>query len=179
MHKLLTVLPTNTCRVWELNDLPNLHAYLMHLDNATRLLFEPHPFTLDALMQLYYSSEFTGIVLIENNSTYIIGYAILKLGYFEYDLHRLNNYSFFPEYSSTAMYAPSLANEWRNKGLGKILWDTTEAFLKQQRVKQVLLWGGVQQSNTAAISYYQKMGFEPIGGFEMNNRWNLDMVKYL
>ncbi|HCL05461.1 MAG TPA: hypothetical protein DHW64_05645 [Chitinophagaceae bacterium] len=169
----------HTCRIWEENDLPHLLSYLSHLDHETRLRFEPHPFTLDTLQRLYNDPVFRGFMLIENRSTYIIGYAIIKLGYFEHDLSRLNNYSFFPAHNNTAMYAPSLAAAWRNKGLGKILWQTTEAYLKQQQIKQVLLWGGVQETNTAAVTYYQKLGFETIGGFEMNGMWNIDMVRYL
>ncbi len=169
----------HTCRAWKLNDLSNLHAYLTHLDVETRLRFEPHSFTLDTLVQLYDSPAFKGFILIENTSTYIIGYAIVKLGYFEHDLLRFNSYSFSPDRTTTAMYAPSLASEWRNMGLGKTIWQTTESYLRQIQIKRVLLWGGVQENNSTAVNYYQKLGFETLGRFEMNGMWNLDMVKNL
>lgn len=168
-----------TCRAWEENDLPHLLSYLTHLDHETRLRFEPHPFTMHALYRLYHDPSFMGFILIENRSTYIIGYTIIKLGYFEHDVQRLNSFSFFPEHHNTAMYAPSLAAGWRNKGLGKILWQNTETYLKQLHVKQVLLWGGVQETNKTAVTHYQKLGFETIGGFAMNGMWNVDMVKYV
>lgn len=173
------MIPSYTCRIWQLNDIPHLVAYLTHLDHETRLRFEPHAFTLDTLKLLYHSPEFKGFLLIENASTYIIGYAIVKLGYFKHDLIRLTSYSFSPDYNTTAMYAPSLASEWRNKGLGKIIWQTTEEYLRQMQIKQILLWGGVQETNLPAVIYYQKLGFETLGRFEMNDMWNLDMVKNL
>ena len=166
-----------TCRVWELNDLPNLLAYLKHFDPETILRFGPHPFTLETLIHLFHSAEYKGFLLIEHQSTYIVGYAIVKLGYFEHDRMRFNSYSFFPDHPYTAMYAPSLASEWRNKGWGKTLWQTALACLKQMGIRQVLLWGGVQENNLPALTYYQKMGFEQLGRFEMNGMWNMDMVK--
>ena len=170
---------TITCRPWELNDLPNLLSYLQHLDAETRLRFEPHEFTYDTLVQLYQNPVYTGFLLIENKSTYIIGYAIVKMGYFDHDLPRLSNYSFFPDNAKTAMYAPSLANEWRGKGIGKILWQLVEEQLKKKQVTEVLLLGGVQENNKPALAHYQKLGFELIGRFNMNGIENQDMVKYL
>ena len=168
-----------TCRSWEQGDLSNLLSYLHHLDEETRSRFEPHPFSMATLEQLYHHSAYTGFILIENNSTYIIGYAIIKMGYFPHDLPRLNGYSFFPDDAATAMYAPSIAKGWQGKGLGKILWQTVENYLKAHDIKQVLLWGGVQNSNMAAVHYYKKLGFEPLGSFDMNGLLNTDMVKHL
>lgn len=168
-----------TCKIWEPNDLPYLLSYLDHLDIETRSRFGPHAFTAETLLQLYHSPAYKGFLLIENRSTYIIGYAIIRLGYFEHDLFRFHSYSYYPDYNSTAMYAPSLALEWRNKGLGKILWHRTEDYLKQVQVKKVLLWGGVQENNLAAVHYYKKLGFETLGRFEMNSIWNLDMFRSL
>jgi len=172
-------MPDITCRTWQLNDLPNLLSYLQHLDAVTRSRFEPHPFTLNTLTALYYDEAYTGFILMENKSTYIIGYAIIKLGYFEHDLTRLNSYSFFPDHYATAMYAPSLANEWRGRGMGKMVWEYVEDYLLHKQVKHVLLWGGVQETNSEAVLYYQKLGFQTLGRFEMNGMWNMDMVKYL
>lgn len=172
-------MPSITCRPWESSDLPNLLSYLLHLDAETKSRFQPHPFTEPELAKLFADPSYTGFILIENTSTYIIGYAIVKLGYFEHDLLRYQRYSVFPDPSSTAMYAPSLATGWRNKGVGKILWQTIEHDLRQKAVQQVLLWGGVQETNAVAVAYYQRLGFHLLGRFEMNGIQNLDMMKHI
>ena len=165
-----------TCRQWQESDLPNLLLYLHHLSEVTRDRFGPHPFTIEALEHLYHRSDHVGFLLIENNSTYIIGYAIVKLGYLEHDLPRLLGYHFQPDHTTDATYAPSLADDWQGKGIGKLLWSTVKEYLQQLQKKRVILWGGVQCSNTIAVKYYQKNNFISIGSYTYNGKDNLDMI---
>lgn len=165
-----------TCRQWLVSDLPNLLSYLHHLDEETRNRFGPHTFTKEALEHLYHHPDYTGFIIIENNSTFIIGYAIVKLGYLEHDLPRLLSYNIQPNHTTDATYAPSLANDWQGKGIGKVLWDTVKTHLQQLQKKRVILWGGVQTSNTRALRYYEKNGFTPLGEFEFQSITNKDML---
>lgn len=168
-----------TCRQWQESDLPNLLLYLHHLNKETKDRFGPHPFTLEALQQLYHHPDHMGFLIIENNSTYIIGYAILKMGYLEHDLPRLNSYNIQPNHHTDATYAPSLADEWQGKGIGKLLWDTVKTYLQQYNKRRVILWGGVQSDNHRAVSYYLKNGFTEIGTYEYNGKNNIDMMATL
>ncbi len=165
-----------TCRPWQASDLPNLLSYLLHLSEITRNRFGPHPYTLEALEQLYHHPDYRGFIIIENNSTFIIGYAIVKLGYLEHDLPRLLSYNFQPDHNTDATYAPSLADDWQGKGIGKLLWSTVKEYLQQLKRKRVILWGGVQTNNTIAVKYYQKNNFIPIGSYIYNGNDNLDMI---
>ena len=165
-----------TCRPWQSSDLPNLLSYLQHLSEVTQDRFGPHPFTIEALEHLYHRSDHIGFLLIENNSTYIIGYAIVKLGYLEHDLPRLLSYHFQPDHTTDATYAPSLADDWQGKGIGKLLWNTVKEYLLKLQKKRVILWGGVQSNNTIAVKYYQKNNFISIGSYTYNGKDNLDMI---
>lgn len=165
-----------TCRQWQESDVSNLLLYLQHLNAETQDRFGPHPFTKGALDHLYHHPDYKGFVLIENNSTYIIGYAIVKLGYLEHDLPRLLGYDFQPDHTTDATYAPSLADDWQGKGIGKLLWNTVKDYLQQMQKKRVILWGGVQCTNTIAVKYYQKNNFISIGSYTYNGKDNLDMI---
>lgn len=165
-----------TCRQWLVSDLPNLLSYLHHLNEETRNRFGPHPFTKEALEHLYHHPDYTGFIIIENNSTFIIGYAIVKLGYLEHDHPRLLSYNILPDHTTDATYAPSLANDWQGKGIGKVLWNHTKNHLQQQQKQRVILWGGVQEDNVVAVNYYNKIGFIKIGSYEYHGKNNLDMV---
>ena len=165
-----------TCRPWLRTDLPHLLSYLHHLSKETQDRFGPHPFTKEALEYLYHHPNYKGFVLIENNSTFIIGYAIVKMGYLEHDLPRLHTYKFQPDHATDATYAPSLADEWQGKGMGKELWNQIKKYLQQHQKQRVILWGGVQSDNTIAVNYYRTIGFVAIGSYEYNGKNNLDMI---
>lgn len=168
-----------TCRQWKEQDLENLLLYLVHLSPATKQRFEPHPFTIETLNQLYHHPDYNGLLIIENNSTYIIGYAILKKGYLEYDFARLQAYQISPNHDTDVTYAPSLADDWQGKGIGQQLWEYTSTLLKAQNKARVILWGGVQADNNKAVNYYKRNGFVEIGGYEFNGKNNLDMISFL
>jgi ribosomal protein S18 acetylase RimI-like enzyme len=168
-----------SCRQWQESDLLNLLSYLHHLNEQTRDRFGPHPFTHEALQQLYHHPDYIGFLIIENNSTFIIGYAIIKMGCIEHDIPRLSSYHIYPNPITDATYAPSIADDWQGKGIGKLLWNTVKDYLRQHQKKRVILWGGVQSDNDIAVNYYHKNGFTTIGSYEYNNKNNLDMIATL
>lgn len=165
-----------TCRRWQENDLPHLLSYLLNLSTETKQRFGPHEFTLEALQTYYHHRSYTGFLLIENNSTYIIGYAILKQGFLEHDFERISSYQINPNSYTDATYAPCLADDWQSKGLGQLLWENVKEFLIHNHINRVILWGGVQQSNSAALGYYKKLGFRELGIFGNAGIGNWDMI---
>ncbi len=165
-----------TCRQWLATDLSNLLSYLLHLNEETQNRFGPHPFTKEALEYLYHHPDYRGFIIIETNSTFIIGYAIVKLGYLEHDSTRLSSYDLQLNQHTDATFAPSLADEWQGKGLGKLLWNTVKSFLISEGVDRVILWGGVQETNQRAFSYYQQNGFREVGRYFFHEKINIDMV---
>ena len=167
------------CKIWQETDLPHLLSYLYHLDHETRERFAPHAFNLQTLIELFHHPSYEGYLLIEPESSFIIGYTITHLGYFGHDLSRYNQYTLLNHHYSSAMYAPSLASEWRGKGVGKLFWQFIQTDLLHKQIKQVLLWGGVQAQNEIAVRYYHSLGFQTLGEFEMNSKANIDMVKLL
>ena len=165
-----------TIRKWEKQDLPHLYQYLVHLGSITKSRFGPHPFDQGILEQLFDQGDHIGMLVIDNPSTYIIGYALIKQGFLTHDAERLKSYGLQLSHTTDATYAPSLADEWQGKGIGKLIWQSTIALLQQKGIRRVILWGGVQQANERAVAYYHRLGFVTLGTFSLNSLQNLDMI---
>lgn len=85
----------------------------------------------------------------------------------------------------TASIGMSVINEWRNKGIGKLLMQSVINWSEENEMLE-LLWLQVFAQNIAAITLYKKMGFIETGrqknffksrtGFYSDN---ITMTKYL
>jgi diamine N-acetyltransferase len=164
-----------TLQAFTLQDVNLLHQYLQQLSSTSKSRFGPHPFDVQALYEFYNSPLHKGFVAKAVSTNTIIGYAIIKIGVVQHDKNRLEQYGLEINDDSDCSYAPSVADNWQGMGVGKKLFSFLCYYLQQQKVNRVFLWGGVQQSNTHAISYYQKNGFNTLGIFEYNGN-NIDMM---
>ena len=106
----------------------------------------------------------------------VVAYAPVKRGYLEHDRLRLEAYGLSLNQHKDCTFAPSVADAWQGLGLGGKLFDFIQTELQVRGIKRVILWGGVQASNAAALRFYEKMGFRVLGGFEYEGK-NWDMVK--
>lgn len=166
----------------KVEDFEKLVSYLNNLTQETRSRFEPHAFDMASVKQFYLpKNNNCGYILILNDSetNEIIAYSIIKKGYVSKDKTRLENYgvSLYPETDCT--FAPSVADAWQSKGLGKIMFDFIKNDLQKQGFKRIILWGGVQASNVRAVNYYLKYNFRKVGEFENKGIENYDMVMEL
>jgi ribosomal protein S18 acetylase RimI-like enzyme len=156
-------------------DTPQLVRYLDGLGPETRSRFGPHAFDPDTVSALLADPSFRayGAWLRDRH---LVGYALVRFGVLPHDAQRLSTWGLHLNESSDATFAPSVADAWQGKGVGGKLFQFLLADLKATPVRRLILWGGVQESNTAAVALYRKSGFEQIGRFE-HNGWNLDMIK--
>ena len=161
----------------EQKDFEKLHTYLNTLSATTRSRFAPHAFDIATIQQFYLPENHNiGFIMMNESEEEIIAYAIIKKGYVLKDKLRLENYGIplYPETDCT--FAPSISDAWQGKGLGKVLFAFIKNELKEQGMKRVILWGGVQALNERAVHFYLKLGFEKSGEFEKNGMNNFDML---
>ena len=78
--------------------------------------------------------------------------------------------------NTTITFAPSVADAFQNSGLGSKMFSAILEDLKELSFKNIVLWGGVQATNTRAIHFYEKNGFTRIANFWYDNKDNIDMV---
>lgn len=167
--------PVTVCHL-QSGDTERLLHYLNNLSDETKSRFAPHAFTAAAIEAVYNCGErFTGYTAIEENTGNIIAYAIVKKGFLQHDSERLMHYGMVLSNETDCTFAPSVADAWQGRGIGKQLFSFIAADLKTNGIKRIILWGGVQSSNYRAVHYYTKNGFTILGEFEYNGQ-NLDMA---
>jgi len=164
-----------TVKKLQSSDLDALLHYLHNLSSETKSRFGPHPFDAEGLIQFYNDNSITGFIAIDQYSNTVIAYSVVKDGLLHHDKNRLNGYGYPGMENNSCTYAPSVADNWQGKGIGKRVFDYVVEDCKQKGTKRIILWGGVQSSNNKALHFYQKQGFVTIGQFEYNGL-NQDML---
>ncbi|MFT3682763.1 MAG: GNAT family N-acetyltransferase [Ferruginibacter sp.] len=165
-----------SCHKMVATNIDALHVYLSGLSAETKSRFGPHGYDKESITAFYNSNTgLTGYIAVDSISQKIIAYALSKTGYLWHDLDRLKSYGLQKELDNCCTFAPSVADAWQSRGIGKILFNFILEDIKTHGVKYIILWGGVQATNEKAINFYKKYGFKTLGSFEYNGN-NLDMV---
>jgi diamine N-acetyltransferase len=157
------------------SDFDALLFYLQHLSAETKSRFGPHAFDADAVIQFYNTNDVTGFVAIDTDSNSIIAYSIIKEGILHHDKNRLTGYQYRGIENDCCTYAPSVADSWQGKGIGKLMFAYILNHCRQKLNRRIILWGGVQATNEKALHFYKKLGFVTLGQFEYNGI-NQDML---
>ncbi len=150
-----------------------LETYLCNLGHNTRSYFGPHAFDTASLSRFY--EDPMNRAYIATNENRIVAYAILRQGFLQHDAPRLFSYGLQLNQDTDVSFAPSVADDWQGRGLGKEVFYYILNDLSKGNVTRLILWGGVQTANQRAIRYYQQLGFRTLGYFEYHG-WNADMV---
>ncbi len=157
-------------------DIDQLERYLLKLSQTTRGYFGPHAFNNEALRAFFLDKSNQGFIAIENGK--IIAYAIVKKGILDHERQRLAAYGLLLNTEKDATFAPSVADDWQGKGIGRQMFTYIVEVLSATPINRIVLWGGVQTANERAIKFYQNLGFQTLGHFEYHG-WNADMIFHL
>jgi ribosomal protein S18 acetylase RimI-like enzyme len=157
-------------------DFPELETYLQQLGHETRQRFGPHSFDLPSIIGQYINpGSYLGYIARDQDTSAIIAYSILKKGFLEHEMERLQSYGLAPDHHNDYTFAPSVSDAWQGKGVGQYVFRHICNELSLMGARRIILWGGVQCSNERAVHYYLKNGFRVLGMFEYNGR-NYDMI---
>lgn len=157
------------------NDMDRLTLYLKNLSDESKQRFGPHPFDRDAVeLFLQNNPNATGFVATEADGS-VVAYALIKKGFVDHDLPRMELYGIEPSADTDCTYAPSVADSWQSCGLGTHLFQYINRYCRDKGFRRMFLWGGVQCANMKAVHYYRKLGFKKLGNFE-NHGSNDDMM---
>lgn len=155
-------------------DFESLSQYLVELSDETKGRFGPHGYDLASLQDHYADQHSLGFLLMDQAGL-ILGYSAVYQGFLEHDRERLSAYGLKLSHHTDATFAPSIADPFQGKGLGKKMFHEIVRQLRLTGISRLILWGGVQLANPHAVNYYRKLGFSTIGQFEYHG-WNFDMV---
>lgn len=163
-------------RKFTISEANNLSIYLNHLSPESKKRFGPHPYDVDSIYTLFNQSDtYVGYIAQEKMHEKIISYSLIKLSYLDHDKLRLESYGLELDKNNDCTFAPSVSDDYQNKGIGKLMFDFIVGDLKAINKKRIILWGGVQATNESAFGFYLKQGFKVLGKFE-HNGYNYDMI---
>lgn len=167
--------PAIMIRTFQLADAAALSHYLYGLSSATKERFAPHGFSEEEILQLYQNpSSYLGYLALDAAET-IIAYTVVKIGLLPHEAARMEQYGFCIHPLRDVLLAPSVADAWQGSGIGTSLMQQLKKELSSYGIQRIFLWGGVQETNTKAIAFYEKHAFTLLGVFEYKGN-NRDMV---
>lgn len=167
-----------TIRPLSRNDAESLTEYYAALSEESRRRYAPHAFNPGEIRRLFSADDspyrpwgaFAGDTLI--------AYTIIFRGHLPHDAERIAAYGHPLNAAQDAFYAPSVADAYQAAGIAGQMLAVIENGLRNDGVRQLLLWGGVQATNARARRFYAKQGFVELGQFEYQGM-NVDMAKLL
>ena len=159
-------------------DADMLFHFLTNLSPETLSTFAPHAFDETTIRQLCKNTDTSDIhrYLAINQSSRCVAYALLKTGIIWHDADRLKQYGLNPAEHLYGTFAPCVAEAYYGSGLAQALFKEIEEEARGQQMNRLILWGGVQKTNSRAVRFYEKSGFRIVGEFQYHGQ-NLDMVK--
>lgn len=150
--------------------------YLTGLSAETRSRFGPHPFTLEGIQDVFsLKPQVIGYLAVDPDTNRVVAYALVLTGCMENELQRYATYGSPICQAGACTFAPSVADAWQSSGLGSLMFEYILSDIRLQDFRTMVLWGGVQASNSRARNFYRKHGFIEVGEFEQNG-FNIDML---
>ena len=152
------------------NDAGILGEYFIGLSDKTRSFYGPHPFnqtTADELCAAVNNAETLRLMATVNlhGRERVVGYFIVILGVRDSDRKRYDRLGISLDQATDCIFAPSVADDYQNTGLGSLMMEHLQHVLKQCGKRRIVLWGGVQERNARAVHFYEKFGFKKAGEF--------------
>jgi ribosomal protein S18 acetylase RimI-like enzyme len=181
MKTLLKNNKTADIRLLQQEDKESLYNYLQLLSPESRSRFGPHSFDWRTIHAIFDQADETiqRYVAIDETDQAIVAYMLIKQGMIEADQQRYSQRNIFFDPATTVTFAPSVADAWQSTGLGSAMTFFIEEDLKKKSIRHIILWGGVQATNTKAVSFYKKLGYQFIASFWFDEKDNHDMIKEL
>lgn len=168
-------------RLLESSDNEMLFDYFEKLSSESKSRFGPHPFDRETVNQICWNPdhEICRYIAVDNESGSILSYMLIKQGMIEWDEKRFATRNEKYDYNTSVTFAPSVSDAWQSKGLGSLMNSIIEDDLRKRGIKNIILWGGVQATNSKAVHFYKKSGYQILSSFYHNGLDNYDMVKEL
>ncbi|MHB9033441.1 MAG: GNAT family N-acetyltransferase [Anaerolineae bacterium] len=170
---------TALVRPLEPGDVEPLTVFFLSLSERTKSRYGPHPFdaaTAEKLCANIDNSRIIRFVAVLNAvPARFIGYIILSRDIWQGDRGR---YSFLDSFDDTACFAPVIADDFQNQGIGYQMGMHVLNSARQLGLKRVILMGGVMAENDIARRVYTKLGFRQLDEFLTRNGevHNFDMM---
>jgi diamine N-acetyltransferase len=148
------------------SDAVDFGLFLESLSHRTRQRFEPHGLKAEDGRRIAIAQPETlsnrHIALDLDKPCLIAAYVLAELSIPDDEVRRYIRHG-RPLGPKVARIAPVVADYAQNRGLGKAMIRNAIKELRNIGIEEVVLFGGVQTSNTRAIHVYEQIGFRGVG----------------
>ncbi|MDA3893832.1 MAG: GNAT family N-acetyltransferase [Salinivirgaceae bacterium] len=152
-----------------------LGDYFENLSDETKQKFGPHALTKSyATFLCHRSLENAMRFVLEDEKSLIQGYFIVDFNLIDHEAERYASNGIELKMGKDVFFAPSLADNLQNSGLGSQVTNRIIEILKEDHISTVVLLGGTRENNQLALKFYENMGFKKVGGYQ-TDVWNFDM----
>lgn len=160
-------------RPLQYDDVEKFGTFLENLSKETRERFGPHPLTEDGAKEICQNldGDKTLRLVAFNNDNEIVGYFILDATFPQNEnederVRYQRKYTIALNDKEDVRLAPVVADNYQDTGLGSVLMKNTLQRAQALGKRNVVLFGGVQESNERAVHFYEKNGFTRAGEFD-------------
>lgn len=152
-----------------------LGLYFENLSAESKSRFGPHPLTYQYAHKICYSENDPAqrfIALLPNGD--IAAYVILDFDMIEHERLRYLNYGIELKAKKDVFFAPSVLDAHQNNGLASAIMKKIIGYANKNEIRSLVHLGGTQEPNKLALGFYQKFGFQQLGGYQ-TEVFNIDM----
>ncbi len=163
------------------DDAERLGRYFESLSPTTTSMFGPHAFTMQSAHEICGALDQSGLLRMvalrgTDEDAPIVAYFILYFG-----LSRWGEFERYAGYGialdeHTCGIGPSVADALQGQGLASALMGPVRELARRYGCRRILLLGGVFTVNARAIRFYERVGFQRVGTFELEGQQSYDMM---
>ena len=156
----------------------SLATFLSNLSEETHRRFAPHAFDPTTIHELAAEKDpdCLRFVALDHHTANVVAYMLFDRSSLKWEIRRAVSNGFNIDKDKSVRFAPVLANAWQGSGLAGLMFGLVRDRLQLAGFDTILLWGGVQASNTKAIRFYERIGFVQAGRFWHEGVESWDMV---
>ncbi len=162
-----------TLRLLGADDARLLGDFFLGLSATTRSFFAPHAFDRETAATLCREAAVPApgatlrFIAVTANGTAggVFGYFLLQPSARPHTVERYRRYRIELDAARDCEVAPSLADAWQSRGVGRPLFGHVLAVAARLGFARAILMGGVQGRNERARRFYTALGFRFAGSF--------------
>jgi diamine N-acetyltransferase len=157
------------------HDAEALGAYFLALSDISRSYFQPHALDSETAQQVCAAADPRVLRYLLCQGAEVLGYFVLDSRIPDHEAQRYAIQGITICSAQDYLFAPSIADAYQGRGYASRAMPALIALARARQARSLVLLGGTQEHNSAAIRLYEKFGFRHHGGYVWHGVMNHDM----
>lgn len=139
--------------------------WLNGLSNRTRRFYSVNDPVTEARGRCAGIARYDKLCLLLRDEGSLVALVEFSFDLVDTDIERFQQYGVTLHPGRDCRWGLCVSDEWQGRGVGTALAAPSFDVARRFGRDRVILWGGVQAANAAAIHYYDSVGFTEVGQF--------------